>query len=81
MRYAFVRGRNRRVIRFERLIVCGFLRRNRCSPVCLALKWLCPGRRVINLPFRVTFIRFVYDLLVFILSIASFSFQRKVWQL
>lgn len=53
-------------MRFFRVIVCGRLRRKRCSPLCRALKWFCPDRRVINLPCLVTLIRFVNDLFVFI---------------
>ena len=34
--------------------------------LCLALKWLIPGRRALILPFFVTVSRFVNDLFVFI---------------
>jgi len=53
-------------MRLLRVSNCVRLRASRCCPVCLALKWFCPGLRATSLPFLVTLIRLVNDLFVFI---------------
>lgn len=67
------------MIRFDNERLCVRLRASRCWPVWRALKWFCPGLRAMSFPFLVIFIRFVYDLFVFIRSVVTRLPASQEW--